>query len=44
MQAPSRPRIQLCGRFVVELDGHRLDHKLPSRQGRLLFAYLALNR
>jgi DNA-binding SARP family transcriptional activator len=44
IQAPSRPRIQLCGRFVVELDGHRLDHKLPSRQGRLLFAYLALNR
>jgi DNA-binding SARP family transcriptional activator len=40
----SRPRIQLCGRFVVELDGHRLDGKLPSRQGRLLFAYLALNR
>ena len=44
MQSPTRPRIQLCGRFVVELDGRRLDHKLPSRQGRLLFAYLALNR
>jgi DNA-binding SARP family transcriptional activator len=44
VQSPSRPRIQLCGRFVVELDGRRLDHKLPSRQGRLLFAYLALNR
>jgi SARP family transcriptional regulator, regulator of embCAB operon len=40
----SRPRIQLCGRFVVELDGQRIDAQLPSRQGRLLFAYLALNR
>jgi SARP family transcriptional regulator, regulator of embCAB operon len=44
MPSPSRPRIQLCGRFVVELDGGRIDRKLPSRQGRLLFAYLALNR
>jgi SARP family transcriptional regulator, regulator of embCAB operon len=41
---PSRPRIQLCGRFVVELDAARIDRKLPSRQGRLLFAYLTLNR
>jgi DNA-binding SARP family transcriptional activator len=40
----SRPRIQLCGRFVLELDGRRIDAQLPSRQGRLLFAYLALNR
>ncbi len=39
-----RPRIQLCGRFVLELDGRRIDAQLPSRQGRLLFAYLALNR
>lgn len=39
-----RPRIQLCGRFVLELSGRRIDPKLPSRQGRLLFAYLALNR
>jgi pentatricopeptide repeat protein len=37
-------RIQLCGRFVLELDGRRIDAQLPSRQGRLLFAYLALNR
>jgi DNA-binding SARP family transcriptional activator len=42
--SPSRPRIQLCGRFVVEFDGHRIDRELPSRQGRLLFAYLVLNR
>lgn len=40
----SRPRIQLCGRFVLELDGRRVEPQLPSRQGRLLFAYLALNR
>jgi DNA-binding SARP family transcriptional activator len=40
----SRPRIQLCGRFVLELDGRRVDAQLPSRQGRLLCAYLALNR
>ena len=39
----SLPRIQLCGRFVVELDGRRIESQLPSRQGRLLFAYLALN-
>jgi pentatricopeptide repeat protein len=38
------PRIQLCGRFVLELDGRRTEAQLPSRQGRLLFAYLALNR
>jgi DNA-binding SARP family transcriptional activator len=40
----SVPRIQLCGCFVVELDSRRIDAALPSRQGRLLFAYLALNR
>ncbi|HLY48777.1 MAG TPA: BTAD domain-containing putative transcriptional regulator [Solirubrobacteraceae bacterium] len=37
-------RIQLCGRFALELDGRRIDAQLPSRQGRLLFAYLTLNR
>jgi SARP family transcriptional regulator, regulator of embCAB operon len=37
-------RIQLCGRLVVELRGRGIDGSLPSRQGRLLFAYLALNR
>ena len=42
--AGSHTRIQLCGRFVLELDGQRLETGLPSRQGRLLFAYLALNR
>lgn len=37
-------RIQLCGRIVATLDGRRVDRELPSRQGRLLFAYLAANR
>jgi DNA-binding SARP family transcriptional activator len=37
-------RIQVCGRIVVEDDGRRLESALPSRQGRLLFAYLVVNR
>jgi len=40
----ARATIQLCGRYVVELDGERLEHRLPGRQGRLLLAYLVLNR
>ena len=37
-------RVQLCGAFAVELSGRRIDNMLPGRQGRLLFAYLALSR
>jgi DNA-binding SARP family transcriptional activator len=37
-------RIQLCGRLVVRLDGRRVDHALPGANGRLLLAYLVLNR
>jgi pentatricopeptide repeat protein len=37
-------RIQLCGQTVIERDGARLDDRLPGRQGRLLFAYLVVNR
>lgn len=44
MGSGARTRIQLCGRFVLELDGRRIEAGLPSRQGRLLFAYLALSR
>jgi SARP family transcriptional regulator, regulator of embCAB operon len=44
MPAGAPTRIQLCGRFVLELGGRRIETGLPSRQGRLLFAYLALNR
>lgn len=36
--------IQLCGRYIVEVDGKRIDPALPGRQGRLLFAYLVLHR
>jgi DNA-binding SARP family transcriptional activator len=36
--------VQLCGRFVVELHGLRVEQRFPSRQGRLLFAYLVLQR
>ena len=37
-------RIQLCGRLVVELHGRRIEDALPGAKGRLLFAYLVLNR
>jgi DNA-binding SARP family transcriptional activator len=40
----TRARIQLCGRFVADLDGTRLEGTLPGRRGRILFAYLVLNR
>ena len=36
--------MQLCGRLVVELDGVRWDTALPGPQGRLIFAYLTVNR
>ena len=37
-------RIQLCGRLVARIDGRRLEAELPGRQGRLAFAFLAVNR
>jgi SARP family transcriptional regulator, regulator of embCAB operon len=37
-------RIHLCGRLVVELDGRRVEDALPGGKGRLLLAYLVLNR
>jgi DNA-binding SARP family transcriptional activator len=40
----ARVKVQLCGRLVVVVDGERIEERLPGRQGRLLFAYLALNR
>jgi len=36
--------VQLCGRFVVTVDGRRVEPELPGRQGRVLLAFLALNR
>jgi DNA-binding SARP family transcriptional activator len=37
-------RIQMCGPLVIERAGQRWEARLPGRQGRLLFAYLTLNR
>lgn len=37
-------RIQLCGRLVARIGGRRVEQELPGRQGRLAFAFLALNR
>jgi hypothetical protein len=37
-------RVHLCGRLSCEIDGTQVESELPGRQGRLLFAYLALNR
>jgi DNA-binding SARP family transcriptional activator/tetratricopeptide (TPR) repeat protein len=41
---PVATRIELFGTLTVEVDGRRVEDDLPGRQGRLLFAYLALNR
>jgi DNA-binding SARP family transcriptional activator len=41
---PGGTRIQLCGRFVARVAGRRIEDELPRRQGRLLLAYLAVNR
>ncbi len=40
----TKARIQLCGRFVADIDGSRVEDTLPGRIGRVLFAYLVLNR
>jgi len=37
-------RIRLCGQLRVELQGEQREAALRGRQGRLLFAYLALHR
>src|SRR4051794_38489310 len=37
-------RIQLCGRLEALIEGTRVEDRLRGRQGRLLFAYLVLNR
>jgi len=41
---PTSTRIQLCGALAVDVDGERREQLLPGRQGRLLLAYLVLNR
>jgi DNA-binding SARP family transcriptional activator len=40
----TKARIQLCGRFVADVDSSRIEDTLPGRRGRVLFAYLVLNR
>jgi DNA-binding SARP family transcriptional activator len=44
MSGSGNARIQLCGHFVVDIDGSRIEDTLPGRKGRALFAYLVLNR
>lgn len=44
MDPSASTRIQVCGRLVVVVGGERLEERLPSRQGRLLFAHLATHR
>lgn len=40
----ANPEITVCGRLTVAWDGEQLEGDLPGRQGRLIFAYLVLNR
>src|SRR4029453_10493244 len=44
MSGWSKARIQLCGRFVADIDGCRVEDTLPGRRGRLVFAPLVLTR
>jgi DNA-binding SARP family transcriptional activator len=44
LKPTGRTSIQVCGTLVVSLRGRRVEHLLPGRQGRLLLAYLILNR
>jgi DNA-binding SARP family transcriptional activator len=37
-------KIQLCGPTIIEWEGERMEGRLPGQQGRLLFAYLVVNR
>jgi DNA-binding SARP family transcriptional activator len=40
----AKARIQLSGRYVVDIDGCRIEDTLPGHRGRVLFAYLVLHR
>src|SRR3954454_18534844 len=37
-------RIQLCGRLKADVEGRHVTPQLRGRQGRVLLAYLVLNR
>ncbi len=40
----ANPEITVCGRLTLTWDGKQLEADLPGRQGRLIFAYMVLNR
>lgn len=42
--AVNRLRIQVCGLIAVDLDGVRVEDRLPGPQGRRAFAFLVLHR
>jgi SARP family transcriptional regulator, regulator of embCAB operon len=44
LERAGKTYVQLCGRFVLELRGRRVEQRLPRRQGRALFSYLVLQR
>jgi DNA-binding SARP family transcriptional activator len=44
LEAQGATAIRLCGPLVVEIAGRRVEAGLPSRQGRMVFAYLLLSR
>jgi DNA-binding SARP family transcriptional activator len=44
LEPAAQTHVQLCGHLVVELRGRRVEQRLPSRQGRTIFAYLVLER
>jgi SARP family transcriptional regulator, regulator of embCAB operon len=44
LERADKTYVQLCGRFVIELHGRRVEQRLPRRQGRVLFSYLVLQR
>jgi predicted ATPase/DNA-binding SARP family transcriptional activator len=44
LRSPRAAVVRLCGPLVLEIDGRRLEGALPSRQGRMVFAYLVLAR
>jgi len=44
LKPAGRSSIQLCGALAASIDGRDIEELLPGRQGRVLFAYLVLNR
>jgi DNA-binding SARP family transcriptional activator len=44
LEAAAHTHVQLCGHLAVELRGCRIEQRLPSRQGRTVFAFLVLQR